>query len=334
MWLALLGAEVLGYSIEAPSQPSFFQATGLAAGITHVHGDIRDLNHLESVFSQFRPEIVFHLAAQPLVLRSYSEPCLTYQTNIMGTVNLLEAIRQTDSVQVGLIITSDKVYENREMVWGYRENDPLGGTDPYSSSKGCTELITSAYRKSYFSSATSGPEVAVASARAGNVIGGGDWGQNRLLPDCIRALSRGEPITVRNPQAVRPWQHVIEALYGYLILGSRLKADGRKFSGAWNFGPSGNEVQKVEELVKEIIRFWGEGTYNIASGSQSRETNWLKLDSSKANIQLGWRPKYSITEALEYTILWYKEFYRGASEAMLWQVSAQQIADYTSASTR
>lgn len=259
IWLKELGADVVGYSLDPPSEPNNFEATRLREKITHIHGDIRDLDRLMETFKKYQPEFVFHLAAQPLVRLSYNEPKMTFDTNIGGTVNVFEAVRKTPSVKVLVNITSDKCYENKEWVWGYRENDPMGGHDPYSASKGCAELVFSAYLKSFFSQnaaqksgdmtqlreqlgscpqiSTSGPRLGAASARAGNVIGGGDWGTDRLVPDCIRALSRHQPIGIRSPKAVRPWQHVLEPLGGYLLLGAALWQDPQKYSGAWNFGP-------------------------------------------------------------------------------------------------
>lgn len=331
LWLGLLGAKVIGYSLEEPSHPSFLQSTDLAAGIIHVHGDIRDLAHVKRIFNKYQPIFVFHLAAQSLVLRSYEEPHLTYETNIIGTVNILEAIRSTGSVKAGVIITSDKCYENQGVVWGYRENDPLGGRDPYSSSKGCAELIASAYLRSYFPPEGHGSihQVALASARAGNVIGGGDWGADRLVPDCVKALSHGTPISLRNPRAVRPWQYILEPLLGYLILGAKLGDQGSHLSGPWNFGPLNHDFRRVEQMVQAIIRLWGQGTYVIDTNAHLPEAHWLKLDCSKANLELGWQPRYGIDTALEKTIKWYKKYYGGADAIMMRKYSISQIQDYT-----
>ncbi|MBW2109508.1 MAG: CDP-glucose 4,6-dehydratase, partial [Deltaproteobacteria bacterium] len=304
---------------------------------THIYGDVRDHKHLISVFQEYQPEFVFHLAAQPLVRLSYSEPRMTYGTNVMGTVNLFEAVRATNSVRVVVNITSDKCYENKEWVWGYRENDPMGGYDPYSSSKGCAELITAAYRCSFFGYSTPQPfnpsttqhSVALASVRAGNVIGGGDWGSDRLVPDCVRALSKGEEIMIRYPKAIRPWQHVLEPLSGYLLLGAKLWADGSRYAGAWNFGPSGDEVWTVKELVKELIRLWGNGSFRVDSGEHLHEAHWLKLDCSKARIELDWRPRLSISQALEKTVEWYGQFYADASPKEMRDLSERQIMEYT-----
>ena len=261
LWLTIMGAKVLGYALEPNTDPSLFNVLNLQKDIDHVIGDIRDFEKLREVITEFKPEIVFHLAAQPLVRLSYREPRLTYETNVMGTVNLLEAIRQTKSVRAVVNVTSDKCYENKEWVWGYREIDPMGGYDPYSSSKGCSELITAAYRNSYFKNT----EAAVASARAGNVIGGGDWAEDRLIPDIVRSLSQGKQIIIRNPKATRPWQHVLEPLSGYLLLGKLLYEKGQEFAEAWNFGPSDSSVMTVEEIVKKSIEIWGSGSYIVDS---------------------------------------------------------------------
>ncbi len=274
--------------------------------------------------------MVFHLAAQPLVRLSYQEPRGTYETNIMGTMNVLEAVRHTPSVRVVVNVTSDKCYENREWVWGYREEDPMGGRDPYSSSKGCCELVTAAYLRSFFPPEQYGKThgMALASARAGNVIGGGDWGKDRLVPDCVRALSRNEEIVLRYPQSIRPWQHVLEPLGGYLLLGAGLWQDGLRYVGSWNFGPSDNDVWTVEEVVREIIRLWGQGSYRVESDGHPHEAHWLKLDWSKARVHLGWHTWYNIQAALSLSIDWYRLFYAGDSKEELYRRTADQIALY------
>jgi CDP-glucose 4,6-dehydratase len=331
LWLKALGAQVTGYSLEPPSQPSNFEACGLEKEIIHIHGDIRDFKHLSAVFNKFMPEIVFHLAAQPLVRLSYKEPRLTYETNVMGTVNVLEACRNTESVRVIVNVTSDKCYENKEWVWGYRETDPVGGRDPYSSSKGCAELVTSAYLKSFFApeELTKKHRIALASVRAGNVIGGGDWGKDRLVPDCMRALSLGEEIQIRYPLAVRPWQHVLDLLGGYLLLASKLWLDGQKYAGSWNFGPTDGAYFNVEEVTKTICGLWGNGCYYVGNQPNPHEAHWLKLDCSKAITAMGWRPRYSVKEALEKTVGWYKEFYQGRSTAEMMAFNLRQIKDYS-----
>ena len=329
IWLSELGAKVIGYSLQPPTKPSMFEATGLSRKHTHVMGDIRNEKHLFSVFKKYQPEIVFHLAAQPIVRRSYKEPRLTYETNVMGTVNLLEAVRKTGCTKIAMVITSDKCYENRECKLGYKETDQLGGRDPYSSSKACAELVVAAYRSSFFEPSSDSSVVATASVRAGNVIGGGDWGEDRLVPDCIRALSAGKEILIRSPAAVRPWQHVLEPLAGYLLLGSRLHANQARFATAWNFGPSEEENFTVEEIVQKVIAYWGNGTYNSKSPSKGfKEACLLRLDCRKAHEILGWNPTYSTDEALKETVAWYKKFYQGEDPLKLYDYTVEQIAKY------
>lgn len=310
-WLLSLGAEVTGYALEPPTDPSLFVALGLDSQIDHHIGDVRDLDHLREVMRAARPEIVLHLAAQPLVRLSYDQPVETYATNVMGTVHLLESARQVDTVRAIVNVTSDKCYENREWEFAYRENDPMGGHDPYSSSKGCSELVTAAYRSSFFGP---GATACVASARAGNVIGGGDWALDRIIPDCVRALASGEPIVVRNPEAVRPWQHVLEPLSGYLWLASRLFTDAHALDGAWNFGPAPSGNITVREVVDAAIAQWGHGssTSPASAGPAPHEARFLKLDYSKAADLLGWRPSWDVDEAIERTVRWYRDTDSGA----------------------
>jgi len=331
IWLKLLGAEVIGYSLKPPSIPNNFEVCGLEAELTHIHGDVRDYKLLLSVFETYRPEFVFHLAAQPLVRLSYQEPRLTYETNIMGTVNLLEAVRATESVRAVVIVTSDKCYENREWVRGYREDDSMGGHDPYSSSKGCAELVNSAYLRSYFSPSDYGRthRVAIASVRAGNVIGGGDWGTDRLIPDCVRALSCSQEIVIRHPKAIRPWQHVQEPLSGYLLIGSKLLENGPRYCGAWNFGPMDAEVWTVEDVVKMVCKLWEHGKYVVDTEPALHEANWLKLDCSKARLELNWSPKLNISKTLKKTIEWYRLFYSNHKSEKLKALIKQQIREYT-----
>ena len=330
LWLKELGAEVIGYSLEPPTKPSFFKATGLKNKLIHVIGDVRDEKYLVSVFEKYQPEFVFHLAAQSLVRFSYKEPRLTYETNVMGTVNILEAIRKSKSVRVTVIITSDKCYENKEWVYGYRENDPVGGHDPYSSSKGCAELVVSAYRRSFLNPVNQNDhKIAIASARAGNVIGGGDWREDRLIPDCVKSLSEDRPIIIRNPEAVRPWQYVLEPLSGYLLLGAKMYKGGAMYSGAWNFGPPNSDLITVKEITKKIVSYWGSGKYKIkASHKNPHEAKLLKLDCSKARSILKWYPLYDIDEALLKTIEWYKMFYNETKENNLFIYTVEQIKDY------
>lgn len=330
LWLSQLGAEVIGFALEPPSIPNLFEVINLQREVTHIYGDVRDYDHLLAAFDSYKPEMVFHLAAQPLVRRSYQEPRLTYETNVMGAVNVLEAVRQTPGVRVVAIITSDKCYENREWTRGYREEDPMGGLDPYSSSKGCCELVTSAYLRSFFSPEhhSDASRVALASVRAGNVIGGGDWGMDRLVPDCIRALSRQKEIVLRYPQAVRPWQHVLDPLGGYLLLGAKLWEDRNAYAGSWNFGPHENDTWTVVEVVQEIIRLWGEGSYRVDGNPKLHETRHLKLDCRKSRTHLGWRPQYAIQDALSLTVQWYRAFYTGVAPPDLSNLAVGQIGSY------
>lgn len=306
IWLRELGAKVVGYACEPYTENDNYVVTKLDERIQSYQGDIRNYGTLKDVFEKHQPEIVFHLAAQPLVRLSYKEPKLTYDTNIGGLVNLLECCRLSDSAKVIINVTSDKCYKNKEWIWGYRESDELGGSDPYSSSKACSELITSAYRDSFLDTTTS--TKLISTARAGNVIGGGDWREDRLVPDCIKALKNNNTIGLRNPQSIRPWQYVLEPLYGYLLLAYKMLSGGNKYVGAWNFAPDKNSVITVEELVKRIISRWESGKYEDLSWkmAQPHETQLLMLDNSKAVNLLGWKPKLSIDEAIEETVKWYK----------------------------
>lgn len=307
-WLIMLGARVTGYALKPSTRPSLFDELRLADSITHVVGDIRDFSRLKSVFDEFQPEIVFHLAAQPLVRYSYLEPRLTYETNVMGTVNMLEAARACKSVGVIVNVTSDKCYESQERDYSYCEEDPMGGYDPYSSSKGCAELVTATYRKSFFGSDI---QARLASARAGNVVGGGDWAEDRLIPDCVRSLSQGRPISVRNPGAVRPWQHVLEPLAGYLHLASAMWQSGHRFDGSWNFGPDNDCNVQVRQVVEMAISTWGSGSWQVpeSGAAEPHETHLLILDCTKAKDELGLQPVYDIETTLRVTIEWYKAFY-------------------------
>ena len=312
-WLKMLGARVVGVALPPePDRPSLFQAADVANGMHSVMGDIRDRSVLATVLKDHSPEIVFHLAAQSLVRRSYREPVETYATNVMGTAHLLEAVRQSPSVRAVVVVTSDKCYENREWPHGYRESDPLGGRDPYSSSKGCAEIVTAAYRASFF-----GPDAAaIASARAGNVIGGGDWAEDRLIPDLFRGLAAGEPVIIRNPGATRPWQHVLEPLRGYLLLGERLwnRADG--VAEAWNFGPPDQNVVPVLELARSVLRYWGGGNLRVeADPSAPHEAHFLRLDWGKARAGLGWQPFLTFDETVRLTVEWYRAYHDDSSAA-------------------
>jgi CDP-glucose 4,6-dehydratase len=294
LWLQHLGAEVLGYSLDIPTTPSLFKAVGLDRESSTVFGDIRDYSKLAHALQEFKPEWVFHLAAQPLVLRSYDDPVTTFETNVIGTVNLLEAIRAVPSVHSATIVTTDKCYENNDWVYGYREIDQLGGRDPYSSSKACAELVVRAYRDSFFSEGAfkAWSPKNISSVRAGNVIGGGDWASNRLVPDCIRSLTQGEPIRVRHPSAVRPWQYVLEPLSGYLWLGAKMLEDGASFGESWNFGPPEDDCLRVDQVIAQVLERWGNGEYIVEPEQGSHEARMLRLDASKARLRLDWRPVF------------------------------------------
>ncbi len=328
MWLHWMGARVMGYSLDPPGMPNMFETMNIAPTIAHIRGDVRDCNRFCDIAARFEPEIVFHLAAQPLVRLSYENPRLTYDVNVMGTVSVLEAVRKVPSVRAAVVVTSDKCYENREWVWGYREDEPMGGRDPYSSSKGCCELVVSAYLRSFFPPEEHGGKhkVALATARAGNVIGGGDWGADRLVPDCVRALSRNEEIVLRYPEAIRPWQHVLDPLGGYLLLGARLMSQGPRFAGAWNFGPSDNDMWSVKKVVSEVVRLWGGGGYRVEPSGHGHEAHRLRLDCSKARSELGWRPKYDVRTALELTVEWYRRYYANGADDALKDYTMDQIA--------
>ncbi len=302
-WLDLLGADVIGYALDPIYDEGVFQKTGIGSKISDYRGDIRDYKKLSNLFIETEPEIVFHLAAQPLVLESYRDPRETFEVNTQGTANILEAVRNTKSVQACVCVTTDKCYENKEWIWGYRENDEMGGHDPYSASKGAAELVIASYRRSFFDGAG---KTAVASARAGNVIGGGDWSENRLIPDIIRAIKCNKSINIRNPNAIRPWQHVLEPLYGYLILGQKLVEFGQEYAQAWNFGPYTNQSYSVGQIVDRIIKYAKKGSrIDFPEGDQLHEANTLRLDITKACQRLKWKPELSIDDAVRYTVDWY-----------------------------
>lgn len=322
-----LGAYVYGYALDPPTNPSLFNEAKIGDLMTSIIGDIRDYDNLLKVMEQVQPEIVFHMAAQPLVRESYKIPVETYSINVMGTVHLLEACRNTNSVKAIVNVTTDKCYENREWHWGYRENEPMGGYDPYSNSKGCSELVTSSYRNSYFNPIKYAEHgVALASARAGNVIGGGDWADDRLIPDFIRAISKGEDVKIRSPYAIRPWQHVLEPLTGYLTLAAKLYTGGNDYAQGWNFGPDDKDAQNVEWITRTICELWGEGaSFSIDSYPQPHEANYLKLDCSKAKAELGWLPKWDIGITLKSIVAWNKSFLSGDN---MRTVTEQQIDQY------
>jgi CDP-glucose 4,6-dehydratase len=330
-WLCLLlhklGADVYGYALEPPTNPSLFSEAKIDELMTSFISDIRDYNNLLIVMQQVQPEIVIHMAAQPLVMESYNNPVETYAINVMGTVHLLEACRETPSVKAIINVTTDKCYENREWHWGYRENEPMGGYDPYSNSKGCSELVTSAYRNSFFNPKEYEKHgVAIASARAGNVIGGGDWANDRLIPDFIRSINKGEKLRIRSPYAIRPWQHVLEPLTGYLILAQKLFTEGPAFNGAWNFGSDDRDTRNVEWITKTICNLWGEAAdYELDENPQPHEANYLKLDCSKAKAELGWIPKWNIETTLRSIVDWNKTFFKGEPIRL---ITEQQIEEY------
>ncbi len=324
-WLGQLGATVQGFALAPTTTPSAWTVLGLEGSVTQHLGDVRELPALMRVITAFQPEVVFHLAAQPLVRDSYLEPKATFDINVGGTVNLLEAVRATPSVAACVVVTTDKCYENREWAWGYRESDHLGGHDPYSASKGAAELVVASYRRSFF--ASSGP--ALASARAGNVIGGGDWSRDRLVADFMRALATGSALALRNPRATRPWQHVLEPLSGYLELARRLAGpDGRRFAEAWNFGPEPSSVVPVEQLARSLVRHWGSGEVVLAPDHRLHEAGALQLDCSKARQLLGWHGVWDVEQAVAATCAWYRRHLSGGGIAGF---TAEQIAGYQSA---
>jgi CDP-glucose 4,6-dehydratase len=330
-WLCLLlhklGADVYGYALQPPTNPSLFEAAKIRELITSEFGDVRELSQLQSFVQRVQPEIVIHMAAQPLVRDSYKIPVETYAVNVMGTVHLLETCRQTPGIKAIVNVTTDKCYENREWHWGYRENEPMGGYDPYSNSKGCSELVTAAYRNSYFNPAQYDEHgVGLASARAGNVIGGGDWANDRLIPDFIRSITKGETIKIRSPFAIRPWQHVLEPLTGYLTLAAQLYQHGARYADGWNFGPEDADARNVEWITKSLCEMWGDDAgYEVDTNPQPHEANYLKLDCSKAKAELGWFPRWNITQTLESIVAWNKAFLNGEN---IREVTNQQIETY------
>jgi CDP-glucose 4,6-dehydratase len=330
LWLQSMGAKVIGFALAPPSNPSLFVTAKVAEGMISIEGDIRDYTALAAVFKQYQPEIVIHMAAQALVRYSYVNPVETYATNVMGTVHLLEAARQVDSVRAIVNVTSDKCYENREWLWGYRENEAMGGFDPYSSSKGCAELVASAYRSSYFNPQNYTEHgVALASARAGNVIGGGDWAEDRLIPDIMRAILQGKPVNIRNPGAIRPWQHVLEPLSGYLVLAEKLYQEGVAYAEGWNFGPNDADAKPVQWIVEKLTQDWGQGaSWVLDGGEHPHEAHYLRLDCSKAKARLDWHPRWTLNEALEKIIAWHQAEVQGAD---MKTKTLTQVAEFTSA---
>jgi CDP-glucose 4,6-dehydratase len=322
-WLLKLGANVVGYALPPDTKPSLYGLLGLEGRMRSVLADVRDAPRLEQVLLESRPELVLHLAAQPLVRRSYREPVATFATNVMGTAHVLEAARKTDSVRAVVIVTSDKCYENVDSPRGYRESDPMGGHDPYSASKGAAEIVTAAYRRSFFSASG---QTGIASARAGNVIGGGDWSEDRLVPDLVRGVARGEPVVIRNPASVRPWQHVLEPLSGYLLLARALHENPGKFAEGFNFGPAEAELP-VGELARRVTEALGRGTLAPPpGGAEPHEATLLLLDSTKAKKVLGWTPRLDIEATVKLTVDWYREHQRDPATARA--VTERQLANY------
>lgn len=331
LWLQSLGAHLVGYALTPPSNPSLFDVADVGKGMTSILGDIRDLPKLQAVFAEYLPEIVIHMAAQPLVRYSFENPVETYATNVMGTLHLLESVRKTPGVKAVVNITTDKCYENREWVWGYRENDPMGGFDPYSNSKGCAELLSAAYRTSFFNDSNYDQHgVAIATVRAGNVIGGGDWAQDRLIPDILTAFEQGRKVSIRNQHAIRPWQHVMEPLRGYLTLAEQLFELGPSFAGGWNFGPNDEDAKPVGFIVEQMAGLWGAGAnWQLDSGAHPHEANFLKLDISKARSRLNWQPALRLDEALTLIIDWAREHQSGADMRTVTLAQLQAYQDLT-----
>lgn len=328
IWLQTMGADVYGLALEPPTTPSLFDEADVESGMTSSIGDIRDYQTVASAMSAYQPEIVIHMAAQPLVRLSYREPVQTYATNVMGTVHVSEAVRHTPSVRAVVNVTTDKCYENKEWVWGYRENEPMGGFDPYSNSKGCSELVSSAYRNSYFNPADYGKthHVAFATARAGNVIGGGDWAEDRLIPDILRAFEADRSVAIRNPMATRPWQHVLEPLSGYLVLAEELSTRGVSVAEAFNFGPDDGDARPVQWIVEKLVEAWGEkASWHHDDQTHPHEANYLKLDCSKARAKLGWHPRWKLGEALAHIVTWHRSW---LEKADVREICIQQIHQY------
>ena len=332
LWLQHLGVELTGYALRPPTAPGLFEEADVAAGMRSVIGDVRDPASLQQAMQACKPEIVIHMAAQPLVRYSYQHPVETYSTNVMGTVHLLETVRNTPGVKAVVNITTDKCYDNREWVWGYRENEPMGGHDPYSSSKACAELVSSAYRASFLGArGSSGAGVALATVRAGNVIGGGDWAQDRLVPDIIAAFERGSFARIRNPRAIRPWQHVLEPLRGYLTLAERLYDHGQAYAEAWNFGPVDDDAKTVGWIVEQLAKLWGgDARWYVDDGENPHEATYLKLDISKARNRLDWQPALCLEDALRLIVDWARQRTSGADVR---QLTLAQIETYQTLTT-
>jgi len=327
LWLARLGANVTGYALDPPTEPNLFEQAKIAGSVRSVCADIRDFTRLKEAMAECRPTVIIHMAAQSVVRRGYANPIETYSSNVMGTVHVLEAVRQLKLRCVVVNVTSDKCYKNREWVWGYRETEPMGGRDPYSNSKGCAELVTAAYRDSYFPpDSLEQHGVALASARAGNAIGGGDWTSDQLIPDLMRGFLAGNSCLIRNPSAIRPWQFVLEPLRGYLMLAERLAEDGCRFASGWNFGPAETDARPVAWIADKLATLWGDGaTWDLDATSHPREAHFLKLDVSKARGCLDWHPVLPLDLALEWIVEWWRAFQAGAD---LCRLTTNQIERY------
>jgi CDP-glucose 4,6-dehydratase len=322
LWLLSMGSVLRGVALDAPTTPALFDIARVADGMDHKVADVRDYDAISALIAEFKPEIIFHMAAQPLVRLSYEEPIATYATNVMGTVHVLEAARHAGSVRAVVNVTTDKCYENREWVWGYREDEAMGGYDPYSSSKGCSELVSNAFRKSFLQASGIG----LATARAGNVIGGGDWAVDRLVPDILKALEQGRPVLIRNPHAVRPWQHVLEPLSGYLLLAESLFEHGQLGAEGWNFGPCDDDARPVQWVVERLCKEWGGGaSWVLQPGDHPHEAQYLKLDVSKARQRLNWSPRLPLQTALALVIAWHQEWLSGSD---MQAFSLKQITEY------
>ena len=323
LWLQSLGAEVKGFALQPPTTPALFEEARVAGGIESEIGDIRDLEAITASMTAFNPDVLIHMAAQPLVRLSYREPVETYATNVMGTVHVLEAARRCSHLKAIVNVTTDKCYENREWIWGYRENEPMGGHDPYSNSKGCSELVTAAYRSSFFNTPDT---AALASARAGNVIGGGDWAEDRLIPDILRAFEKKQPVIIRNPLATRPWQHVLEPISGYLTLAEKLFNEGDVYAEGWNFGPRDEDVKPVEWILNRLVKHWGQGaSWQLDNNPQPHEAQLLKLDISKATAKLKWHPRWTLAETLDSIVEWHQCWLRSDD---IRQMTLDQIAKH------
>jgi len=328
LWLQDMGAIVKGYALEPNTNPNLFTQAKVAQNMDSEFGDIIDLKQISMSMKEFNPEVLIHMAAQPLVRLSYNEPVLTYATNVMGTVNVLEAARKCSNLKAIVSVTTDKCYEKKEWAWGYRENEPMGGHDPYSSSKGCAELVTAAYRKSFFNVTNF---AVLASARAGNVIGGGDWSVDRLIPDILRAFEKNEPVIIRNPMSTRPWQHVLEPISGYLVLAQHLYEDGHDFAEGWNFGPKDEDCKPVSWILDKMVAKWGKGaSWELDKNNNPHEAGYLKLDCSKAALRLNWYPKWNLEDTLESIINWHKHYIeqKNIQEQCLLEIAKYQNNQY------